>query len=168
MEPLTFLLFLHCHSLDCTFIFLATSLFNTSPLLDHPCLFYLSLGDNTSNHCPTSEISDTVDRFEKRRHWMHEKKRQHVNMWNGQCVIFGQRMPWSDCARAQSDRGILCPLTESLHTVKHRLAPVVSALVFFFFLFFFLFCFFASLYHFQYTLTTYVIIKMKTHNFISN
>ena len=34
--------------------------------------------------------------------------------------ICGQRMPKSDCACAQSDLGISCPLIESLATVEHN------------------------------------------------
>ena len=32
---------------------------------------------------------------------------------------FGQRRPRSDCAHAQSDLGLLCPLTESTTSVEH-------------------------------------------------
>ena len=37
------------------------------------------------------------------------------NMSTGIC---GQRMPRSDCASAQSDQGLRCPLTESLDTIE--------------------------------------------------
>ena len=34
--------------------------------------------------------------------------------------LCGQRRPWSDCASAQSDQGLYCPLEESLETVRMR------------------------------------------------
>ena len=37
---------------------------------------------------------------------------------NGSSGICGQRRPRSDCADAQSDQGLCCPLTESLDTVE--------------------------------------------------
>ena len=37
------------------------------------------------------------------------------NLSSGIC---GQRRPWSDCADAQSEQGLYCPLTESLDTAE--------------------------------------------------
>ena len=45
------------------------------------------------------------------------------NSWAAPCEkvyssMYGQRRPWSDCASAQSDQGLRCPLTESLYTTE--------------------------------------------------
>ena len=44
-------------------------------------------------------------------------------------VMCGQRMPRSDCAYAQSDQGICCPLTESMATVEYIYTDKPWALV---------------------------------------
>ena len=42
--------------------------------------------------------------------------------------ICGQLRPRSDCANAQSDQGLHCPLTESLHTADCMNGDIMSRL----------------------------------------